>query len=117
VTSRDDGWAHPTREPAGFYFGNGGAPYLTLTWKAWGDDSAFAEGWLWTMARSCTPAYECPYHRRWVNIWLDRPRDHDGREYFTRMDAEFYHDGKVRLERLSLSAQGYWDGPLRWPWF
>lgn len=118
VVTSNGGWSAFAREPARIYFGNGGAPYIThLRWKAWGDDSAFAEGHLWVAAAGCTAAYACTYREHWVNVWLNRPRSHGGREYFTRMDAEFYHDGKVRLQRLTLSKRGYWDGPLRWPSF
>lgn len=94
--AQDNAW-HAYIKPGSFYFGNGGAPFITnLTWKSWGTGSAWGTGKLWTQKPGCTPNYKCPYSSRWTGVYLSVVRLHGSTRYYARMAAEFFTSGKAR---------------------
>ena len=83
-----NGW-HGYVKPGSFYFGNGGAPFITnLTWKSWGSKSAWGTGKIWTQKAGCSPSYKCSFSSRWVGISLTTIKKHGTRPYYDRMAVE-----------------------------
>jgi hypothetical protein len=104
-------------EPGRFYFGQGGAPYLTgLRWTSWNGASAWATGRLRLQEPGCTPpVYECPFSSRWVGVYLNTTRWHDGTRYYARMAAEFWYAGKWRWD-VGWFTSGFWTFSLTYPY-
>jgi hypothetical protein len=115
-----DGW-HSYVKPGYFLFGNGGSPYFTnLTWKSWGSSSAWGTGRLWTQKPGCSPSYMCPYYYRWVGVYLNTIRWHNGVPYYDRMAVKFYRAGAWRWDVGWFGYHGgtvpYWAFPAVWPY-
>ena len=56
------------------------------------------DGRLWTQKPGCSPSYKCPYYSRWVGVYLNTVRWHNGVRYYARMAVEFYYAGKWRWD-------------------
>lgn len=118
--ANNNGWHGYTR-PGSFYFGNGGAPYLTeLHWTSWGAKSAWATGRLWTQKPGCSPSYKCAFSSRWVGVYLSTVRTHGGTRYYARMAVEFKNGGKMRWVAGWFGIHGgtvpWWQFPAVFPY-
>ena len=113
--ANNNGWdAH--MKPGNFYFGNGGAPFFTnLRWTSWNGTSAWATGKMWTETPGCSPSYKCMYYSRWVGVYLNMIRWHNGIRYYARMAVEFRQAGRWHWDTGWLQG-GYWVFPLTWPY-
>ena len=110
-----NGW-HAYVKPGHFYFGNGGAPYFTgLRWTSWNSMSAWATGKLWTQKPGCSPSYKCPYYSRWVGVYLNTVRWHNGVRYYARMAVKFWYGGKWRWD-VGWFRSGFWTFSLVFPY-
>jgi hypothetical protein len=120
---RGNGWHDPARRPAFFFTGDASGPYMrALHWDYWAAGHAYATGRLETQDPGCTPAFQCPYHGRWVSIFLRDVQAHDGRAYFRKATVHFYRRGTKRRERLTFATRPpasipVWHGPDEFPWF
>jgi hypothetical protein len=111
-----NGW-HASVKPGHFYFGNGGAPYITrLRWSSWNGTSAWATGKLWAQKPGCSPSYKCRYYSRWAGVYLNTVRWHNGTRYYARMAVRFWYAGKWRWDAGRFRS-GYWVFPLVFPYF
>jgi len=109
--AHNNGW-HAYVKPGYFYFGNGAAPYFTgLHWTSWNSASAWATGRLWTQKPGCSPSYKCPYYSRWVGVYLNTVRWHNGVRYYARMAVKFRYAGKFRWD---VGWFGYHKGTMPW---
>jgi hypothetical protein len=116
VYAADTNAWHASVEPGRFFFGQGGAPYLTqLHWTSWNGTSAWATGKLWIQQPGCTPSYKCPYYSRWAGIYLNTIRWHNGTRYYARMAARFYYGGKWHWD-TGWIVNGYWIFPPVYPY-
>jgi len=123
VYAKGTGWHDSSRRPADFFFGLANGPYVkSLTWQYWGSHgNAYGQGRLEMQNPGCTPAYLCPYHGRWISVFLRDVRVHDGRDYFAKMTVRFYREGSWRrqhlvFETVSPATVPGWHGPDRFPW-
>jgi hypothetical protein len=108
---------HASVKPGHFYFGNGGAPYITgLRWSSWNGTGAWATGKLWTQKPGCSPSYKCRYYSRWAGVYLNTVRWHNGARYYARMAVRFWYAGKWRWDAGRFRS-GYWVFPLVFPYF
>jgi hypothetical protein len=115
-----NGWQASVK-PAGIYFGNGGAPYITsLHWTSWNGTSASATGKLWTQKPGCSPSYMCGYTSRWAGVYLNTVRSHNGTRYYARMAVKFWYGGKWRWDTGWFGYQGgtlpWWQFPAVFPY-
>jgi hypothetical protein len=120
--AHEDGW-HPYVKPGSFYFGQGGAPYITsLTWHSWSGASAWGTGKLWTQQPGCSPSYKCPYYSRWVGVSMTTIRWHGGQRYYARMAIEFWNAGAWRWDAgwfeypFAGATVPFWVFPVVWPY-
>ena len=104
-----------SRKPAKFYFGNGGAPYMTnLTWKSWGN-TAWGTGKIW-IHKGCVPSYKCGYTSRWVGVSLTTVKTHGSTRYYSRMAVELRVGSKMKWE-VGYYRSGWWQAfPNIWPY-
>ena len=109
-----NGW-HAYVKPGHFYFGNGGAPYITkLRWSSWNGTSARATGKLWAQKPGCSPSYKCRYYSRRAGVYLSTIRWHNGVWYYARMAVKFWYAGKWRWD-VGWFKSGYWVFPPVFP--
>jgi hypothetical protein len=123
VYAHGTGWHDPARRPTHFFVGAASGPYLrSLSWSYWSAGNAYGEGRLETQNPGCTPAYLCPYHGRWVSVFLRGVRTHGTRLYFRKATVHFYRDGTRRRQHLTFKTVSpatipMWHGPDKFPWF
>ena len=112
----DGGW-HAYVKPQAFYFGNGGAPFLTgLHWSSWGANGAWATGTLHMQAQPrCSPSYKCPYTTRWAGVWLSTIRTHNGVRYYARMAVALWYAGRWHWD-VGWFGNGFWAFPAAYPY-
>jgi len=117
VYAADTNAWHASVEPGRFYFGQGGAPYLTqLHWTSWNGTSAWGTGKLWAEKPGCTtPSYECPASSRWAGVYLNTVRRHNGTRYYARMAVRFFYAGKWRWS-IGWLRNGFWVFPPVFPY-
>jgi hypothetical protein len=121
---RGNGWHDPARRPAHFFTGHANGAFMqSLHWDYWTSGHAYATGRLEAQNPGCTrPSFECPYHGRWVSIFLRDVQVHGGRAYFRKATVHFYRRGTKRRERLTFATRPpasipVWHGPDEFPWF
>jgi hypothetical protein len=116
-----NGW-HGYVKPGSFYFGNGGAPFITnLTWKSWGSKSAWGTGKIWTQKAGCSPSYKCSFSSRWVGISLATIKKHGAQPYYDRMAVEMRVGTKMHwfvgwFKYYPGATVPSWIFPLVWPY-
>jgi hypothetical protein len=123
VYAHGTGWHDPSRRPTHFFVGAASGPYLrSLSWSYWSTGNAYGEGRLEAQNPACTPAYLCPYHGRWVSIFLRDVRTYGTRLYFKRATVHFYRGGTKRRQHLKFATVApatipLWHRPDKFPWF
>jgi hypothetical protein len=112
------GWTDMSVKPAGIYFGQGGAPFITsLHWSYWHNAaSAYAgSGTLHVQAPNCQqPSYKCPYVSEPATVYLYTVKDHRTLHYFYNMVVKFRHNGA--LHRAVGAFKPFWIFPAAWPY-
>jgi len=114
------GWSDMSVKPAGIYFGQGGAPFITsLHWSYWHNGaSAYAgSATLHQMANPyCTPIYQCRYVSESATVYLHAVKDHNGLHYFAAMIVKFRHNGTSYRDTGAFGPNPYWSFPPVWPY-
>jgi hypothetical protein len=124
VYARGNGWHDSSRRPSGFFFGTASGPYVkSLSWQYWGSHgNAYGQGRLETQNPGCTPAYLCPYHGRWISLFLRDVQAHGSRDYFAKLTVKFrrhgsWHHQHLVFEKVAPATVPSWHGPDKFPWF
>lgn len=113
-------WRLMSARPADFYFGMGGAPFITgLHWRSWGASKAVGAGTLHVPATGCSPA-TCSYSRHHLRMVLTDVRRHHGRRYFDHMKVVIKRGHRTVTRHLVFrkedgGTEPYWWGPATWP--
>lgn len=115
-------WRRMSARPADFYFGMGGAPFITgLHWRSWGRSKAVGAGTLHVPEAGCYPTDNCPYHRHYLRMVLTDVRKHDGKRYFDHMKVVIKRGHRAVIQHLVFrkedgGTEPFWWGPDAWPY-
>jgi hypothetical protein len=108
------GWNGMSVKPADFYFGNGGAPYITnVKWNYWrnGANAYAATATLYQQANpNCSPSYKCPYTHEHATVYLYTVKVHGSLHYFYNMSIRYRLNHHDRHAVLEYKAAG-WNFP------
>jgi hypothetical protein len=108
IDAHATGWYTASVRPTYISVGQGGSPEVTTTWSHWNTTSAYATGtlelfWCSGPSSGCVPTK----YGAGVSLW--RPRWHNGRQWFTRMNFSYHtRAGVHKVRHWSLTSGGFW---------